>query len=310
MMRKQLLNAIQIETLSKTYQGGVQALNNVSFNVQEGQIFGLLGPNGSGKTTLVKSLLSIINISSGSAKIFDENINHSKIRRRLGYLPENHKYPLFLTGYDVLFYYGGLSNIPRVKLKEKIPELLKIVSMDEWANVKIKKYSKGMMQRIGLAQALVSDPDLIFLDEPTDGIDPVGRREIHDILKKLKNEGKTIFLNSHMLAEVESVCDEVAILKKGRLLRIGTVEELTTQKEHYTFVVEPLSEGIQNQLQNDIQEIIFETDSKLLIAISNYDELNRTIDTMRSKQILIKSIQNVKSSLEDSFIEIVNKEDQ
>ena len=303
------MNAIQIETLSKTYQGGIQALTDVSFNVKKGQIFGLLGPNGSGKTTLVKSLLSIINITTGSAKIFDKDIKDSKIRKRLGYLPENHKYPLFLTGYDVLFYYGGLNNIPVKELKARIPELLKIVDMTDWGQTKIKKYSKGMMQRIGLAQALVSDPELIFLDEPTDGIDPVGRREIHDILKNLKAKGKTIFINSHMLAEVESVCDEVAILKKGRLLRMGTIEELTTQKEHYVFEVESLSEETQNDLQNDVQEIIFETSEKLLIAISNYDELNRTIDLFRSKQIILKSIQNVKSSLEDSFIEIV-KEDK
>lgn len=301
------MTAIAIDSVSKTYQGGIQALNNVSFNVKEGQIFGLLGPNGAGKTTLVKSLLSIISISSGSAKIFDRDIKESSIRKRLGYLPENHKYPLFLTGEDVLFYYGGLSQISRIKLREKIPELLKMVSMQDWANVKIKKYSKGMMQRIGLAQALVSDPDLIFLDEPTDGIDPVGRREIHDILRKLRDQGKTIFLNSHMLAEVESVCDEVAILKKGKLLRIGSVEELTTKKENYIIIVEPLAESTKKELEAEELELIIESDEKIIASISNYDELNRIIDSLRRKQIIIKSLHAMKSSLEDSFIEIVRE---
>ena len=160
--------ALEIKNLSKVYNGTLRALDNVSFNVEKGKVFGLLGPNGAGKTTLIKSLLGIIQIQSGEAKMLGESIENPKIRERIGYLPENHKYPNFLTGKEVLFHFGSLSGVDKITLEKRIPELLKLVSMDKWSNTKIKKYSKGMMQRIGLAQALVNDPDLIFLDEPTD----------------------------------------------------------------------------------------------------------------------------------------------
>ena len=295
--------ALEISSVSKVYNGEVKALDSVSFNVELGKIFGLLGPNGAGKTTLIKSLLGIIHFNSGYARIFGEAHSNTLVRKRIGYLPENHKYPLFLTGEEVLLHYGRLSGVSKQQLEKRIPELLKLVSMDKWGTTKIKKYSKGMMQRIGLAQALVNDPDLIFLDEPTDGIDPVGRHEIHDILKSLAAKGKTIFINSHMLAEIESVCDDVAILKKGKLIRFGSVEEITTEKERFIIQYEPNGVPVA-QLVSEYN-FFEENDETLIFELDGYKKLNEIIDILRKHEITLTSINHVKNTLEDSFIKLV-----
>lgn len=303
------MNAIEIQNFTKVYEGQIQALTDVTFSVPKGHIFGLLGPNGAGKTTLIKALLGIISITSGNATILGEHFKKTQIRKQIGYLPENHKYPLFLNGREVLHYFGSLSGVSTEIINQRIPEILKLVSMENWDGTKIKKYSKGMMQRIGLAQALISDPEILFLDEPTDGIDPVGRREIHDILKELKDRGKTIFINSHMLAEIESVCDSVAILKKGRLARIGTVEEITTDKEKVMIEVD-YPDDLFNTLFEKSEFHYFEEGDRIYsFQISDTERLNALIDFLRSNNVLIKSIYNSKSTLEDSFINVVKSEE-
>jgi ABC-2 type transport system ATP-binding protein len=302
------MNAIQIENFSKTYSNGYEALKNVSFNVPQGSIFALLGPNGAGKTTLIKTLLGIVSASSGNATILGENYLSTSIRKRISYLPENHKYPLFLSGSEVLYYFGAMSGIEKSVLKQRIPDILKLVNMHEWSGTKIKKYSKGMMQRIGLAQALVSNPDLIFLDEPTDGIDPMGRREIHDILKRIKNEGKTVFINSHMLAEVESVCDYVAILKLGELIRIGTVEDITTSHEKFIIDFDFPEDELITLLNKTNYTFFNDTNHKLVFQLNSITELNEVIDLLRLNRVNIKAIYNVKSTLEDKFIQLVKEE--
>ena len=183
------------------------------------------------KTTLIKILLGIVFPTSGKAKILDEDISNYQIRKKIGYLPENHKFPNYLTGEEVLVHFSKLNGLELDKKSSKITEFLNLVKMEKWRKAKIKKYSKGMLQRIGLAQAFIHDPDLIFLDEPTDGVDPIGRKEIRDILIELKNRGKTIFINSHLLSEVELVSDKVAILNEGKLVKYGTVDELTINKQ-------------------------------------------------------------------------------
>ena len=232
------MNTIEVSDLTKIYRSArkkndIRALNNFSISIESGSVFGLLGPNGAGKTTLIKILLGIAYPTSGKAKILGQSIYDYKIKSRIGYLPENHKYPNYLKGEDVLKYFGRLSGKDDKFLSSKINELLAVVKMEKWRKTKIKKYSKGMMQRLGLAQSLINDPELIFLDEPTDGVDPIGRKEIRDIILQLKNEGKTIFLNSHLLSEVEMITDRVAILNNGELIKEGTVQDLTTDKETY-----------------------------------------------------------------------------
>ncbi len=243
------MKIIETKGLTKVYSSSfkknkVQALVDFNLNVEKGVIFGLLGPNGAGKTTLVKLLLGITFPTAGSASMIERDISDYKTKKEIGYLPENHKYPSYLKGGEVLKYFGRLSGMNGAGLDKRIDELLELVKLSQWKKTKVKAYSKGMMQRLGLAQALINDPELIFLDEPTDGVDPIGRKEIRDILAELKSRQKTIFLNSHLLSEVELITDRVGILNKGRLLREGTVKELTEKKEEYKLVVDSTSENI------------------------------------------------------------------
>ncbi|MCG6914955.1 ABC transporter ATP-binding protein [bacterium BMS3Abin03] len=298
--------AIETTSLSKVYVSSfgkkkVRALNELSLSINKGTIFGLLGPNGAGKTTLVKLLLQIIFPTFGSAKMLGENINNYKLKKSIGYLPENHKYPSYLNGGEVLRFFGKLSGIDGKELDKKIDELLEIVKLSKWKKTKIKAYSKGMMQRLGLAQALINDPELIFLDEPTDGVDPIGRKEIRDILVELKSRQKTIFLNSHLLSEVELITDRVGILNKGNLLREGTVKELTEKKEEYKLVIQKISESI--ELDNATKQ----SDNSYVIKVADIAELNRIIDNIRSKGILLKEIVPLKSTLEEMFISLINE---
>jgi ABC-2 type transport system ATP-binding protein len=298
--------AIETASLSKVYVSSfgkkkVRALNELSLSINKGTIFGLLGPNGAGKTTLVKLLLQIIFPTFGSAKMLGENINNYKLKKSIGYLPENHKYPSYLNGGEVLRFFGKLSGIDGKELDKKIDELLEIVKLSKWKKTKIKAYSKGMMQRLGLAQALINDPELIFLDEPTDGVDPIGRKEIRDILVELKSRQKTIFLNSHLLSEVELITDRVGILNKGNLLREGTVKELTEKKEEYKLVIQKISESI--ELDNATKQ----SDNSYVIKVADIAELNRIIDNIRSKGILLKEIVPLKSTLEEMFISLINE---
>jgi ABC-2 type transport system ATP-binding protein len=301
--------AIQTSSLSKIYSSGkkkINALNELILNVPAGTIFGLLGPNGAGKTTLIKILLGITYPTYGSAQILDTDISDYSIKSKVGYLPENHKYPPYLNAVEVLSFFGKLSGVDGINLNKRIDELLELVKLTERKKSKVKTYSKGMMQRLGLAQALINDPELIFLDEPTDGVDPIGRKEIRDVLIELKNKSKTIFLNSHLLSEVELITDRVGILNKGKLLREGSVKELTERKEEYKL-----------RLGNDLFDvtkfstnetfIIKNSDGTYSVKVDNSDSLNKLIDKIRNESILIKEIILQKSTLEEMFISIINE---
>ena len=246
-------------------------------------------------------MLQIIFPTFGSAKMLGEDINNYKLKKLIGYLPENHKYPSYLKGDEVLRFFGKLSEIDGKNLDKKTDELLELVKLSQWKKTKVKAYSKGMMQRLGLAQALINDPELIFLDEPTDGVDPIGRKEIRDILVELKSRQKTIFLNSHLLSEVELITDRVGILNKGKLLREGTVKELTEKKEEYKLVIENTSEDL------ELGSATKQTDGSYLVKVSGINELNRIIDNIRSKSILLKEIVPLKSTLEEMFISLINE---
>lgn len=304
------MNAIEISNISKTYESTfrktkVDALIDLSLSVPSGSIFGLLGPNGAGKTTLIKILLSICFPTSGSAKVLNEEISNYNLKYRIGYLPENHKFPSYLSGGDCLRYFGKLSGMEGLNLEKKIDDLLELVKMTQWKKIKIKSYSKGMMQRLGIAQALLNDPELILLDEPTDGVDPIGRKEIRDILSDLKMKGKTIFLNSHLLSEVEMVSDRVAILNKGKLIREGTVRELTEKRHEYSFEFESrIDEEVYFYLAAQFN-IVHIKDSIYTVLVSDIIELNKLIDALRAKSISIKEIIQKKSSLEEMFISLI-----
>jgi ABC-2 type transport system ATP-binding protein len=303
--------AISSNSLSKTYRNGfrnhqpVHALEDFSIEVEGGQIFGLLGPNGAGKTTFIKLLLSLARPSSGSAALLGEQLPSVKVRSRIGYLPENHRYPGYLTGEQVLRLFGQLSGVPRDLVEARITPLMHLVGMEQWRKMKVKKYSKGMLQRVGLAQALINEPDLVFLDEPTDGVDPVGRKEIRDILKNLRDQGKTIFLNSHLLSEVELISDRVAILDKGRLLKTGTVDELTTTGSR--FQIPPLPDAFRLESEALVLQISYGPEL-LAVELKSTQELNRLIDLLRKHGVELTSITRQRSTLEESFLSLLKRE--
>jgi len=208
----------------------VAAVRNLSLEVRAGEIFGFLGPNGAGKTTTIHLLLDLMRPTSGSAWLFGRPAGDVQVRRRLGYLPETVNLHDYYTGRGLLEFYAALTGVPPATRTGRIDELLRLFKLEEAATRPVTKYSKGMQQRLGFAQALLHDPDLVILDEPTASLDPVGRKEFRDILLGLKSRGKTVFISSHILSEVESVCDRVAILAKGELVRIGTLRELSAPK--------------------------------------------------------------------------------
>jgi ABC-2 type transport system ATP-binding protein len=305
-------NAVETYLLNKIYFSSfgkkkVNALNELNLSVKKGTIFGLLGPNGAGKTTLIKILLGITFPTSGTASILGEDISNFHVKQLVGYLPENHKYPAYLTGESVLYFFGRLSGLAGVQLKKRSEELLNLVKLSEWKKTKVKNYSKGMMQRLGLAQALLNDPELLFLDEPTDGVDPIGRKEIRDILIELKNRGKTIFLNSHLLSEVELITDRVGILNKGKLLREGNVKELTERKEEYKIRFGDESINLLNPEMLARFSLIKINDDYYSLRLNSGEEVNKIIDGLRAEGISIKEFVQQKNTLEDMFISLIKE---
>jgi ABC-2 type transport system ATP-binding protein len=307
------MSIIETRELTKFYSNRakkVLALSEFNLSLEQGTIFGLLGPNGAGKTTLVKILLSITFPTSGEALVMDRPLDDYNIKRKIGYLPENHRYPNYLTGGDVLKFFGKLSGLEGTTLGKKTDELLELMKLSKWKKAKVKTYSKGMMQRLGLAQALINDPELIFLDEPTDGVDPIGRKEIRDILLELKSQSKTIFLNSHLLSEVELITDRVAILNKGKLLREGTVQELTEKKEEYRLTIESNEQEFRMPENYEGVNISNIKAGSYIIKAVDTAQLNRFIDYLRQNRVMISGIVKEKSTLEEMFISLIQESEK
>lgn len=307
------MSIIHADRVTKVFnprgKGAVTALAELSLEVREGEIFGLLGPNGAGKTTFIKVLLEIVRVTAGRAVMLGEPVGNAAAKARVGYLPENHRYPDFLTGAQVLRYFGKLSGVPGPELEQRIDDRLHLVGMEQWKNTKIRKYSKGMLQRIGLAQALINDPKLVMLDEPTDGVDPIGRKEIRDLLARLRDAGKTVFLNSHLLSEVELICDRVAILNKGRLIRLGTVKELTTSENTYRIAIAgALPDSLRAQWEAT-RLSMREEHGELVFSLPDTAALNAVIDQLRGAGVLLTGVTEKRQSLEDLFIDTIAREE-
>jgi ABC-2 type transport system ATP-binding protein len=302
---------VETYELSKTYRSGyfrktsVAALVGVSLEIQPGEIFGLLGPNGAGKTTFVKILLSIVRASRGSALLLGKPIGNVHSRAHCGYLPENHRYPAFLTAFETLLFFGELNGLRRNGLKDRARQLLEFVGLREWSDRKIQKFSKGMLQRLGLAQALLNNPQVLFLDEPTDGVDPIGRKEMRDLFLTLKKDGVSIFLNSHLLSEVEMISDRVAILNKGVLVKVGTLDEVRGGTTVHQIQINGSLSEQQIQLMHLDPSSVRTDDTVTILSVLTDAELNRIIDLLRSWGIMIRAITQQRSSLEDSFIKLV-----
>jgi ABC-2 type transport system ATP-binding protein len=253
--------AVLTENLTKVYRDfwgrpKVTALDNLNLTIHRGEVFGLLGPNGSGKSTTIKLLLGLIFPTRGRAFVQGEPAGTSRVNERIGFLPEESYLYRFLDGEETLFFYGRLFKIPRKELNRRVPELLDIVGLDAKARKrKLREYSKGMARRIGLAQALINNPDLILLDEPTTGLDPIGTREMKDLILSLKQQGKTVLLCSHLLADVQDVCDRITILYAGRMQKLGEVRELLQVKDVTQVQARGISDGQLEELRAFLQRI-------------------------------------------------------
>jgi ABC-2 type transport system ATP-binding protein len=314
--------AIVSDNLFKTYTEGLisrkkfQALKGVSFSVNQGEVFGLLGPNGAGKTTFIKVLLGIIKKTSGSASMMGYPAGSKRCRELVGYLPERLRIPPHLTAYNALEYFGNLSNVPKRTILAKRDEYLELVGLKGREKDLVKKFSKGMVQRLGLAQALLHDPRMVILDEPTDGLDPRARAEMRAIIRSLTDRGVTIFLNSHLLQEVEMVCDRVAILDKGSLRYCGPVANIgqyltggnSEQQPAKVFLVKVV--GDSNSLNEGFGDLDFKVLSNedgvasVEVKVQDQSSVDQLIDRLRGKGVSITGLEEQRVSLEDAFLQL------
>ena len=250
--------AIHIRNLTKDFSVGIRglklrAVDDLCLDVGKNEIFGLLGPNGSGKSTTIKIILGLLKASSGDCEIFGQPSMRVAARKSVGFLPEAPYFYRYLTGRELVRYYARICMIDRSEIDDSVDDVIELVGMTEAANRRVGTYSKGMLQRIGLAQSLVHDPDLVILDEPTAGVDPLGSAAIAEIVRELKHRGKTILLSSHLLAQIEGLCDRVAILHRGKLIREGRIEELVEEDDTDSLVVQGLSRKGRIAVENAIK---------------------------------------------------------
>ncbi len=294
------MSAIDLVDIHKTYKGKVKALRGVSLDVNEGEIYGLLGPNGAGKSTLVKIIMTVIHATKSSGTVLGLPIGSVDGLKQIGYLPEHHRFPEYLTGTQVLLFYSALSGVDRSTRKKRASELLNRLGLRDWGSKKIQTYSKGMLQRLGIAQALMNNPKLLILDEPTDGVDPVGRREIRDLLSELKAEGHAIFLNSHLLSELEMVCDRVAIMVKGEVTMQGTIDSLTNESKRIEIEIECTPPSWTHEVFDKVDG------QTMTVYGDDTSSVQPLIDRLRTDECAIRSVKPVRESLEDLFMRAVD----
>lgn len=327
---------VDVQQLRKTYRSlsfrgrsQIDAVRGVSLQAFPGEVFGLLGPNGAGKTTLIKMLLGVVKPTSGNATLFGQVVGSADARSRVGYLPESLRVDHHHTARTALRYYGRLSRMTSSEIGSRSDELLKLVGLQGRDRESVRRFSKGMYQRLGLAQALLHDPDLLVLDEPTDGLDPVGRNEVRKVIDRLRDSGKTIFLNSHILQEVELVCTRVAILAKGEIKAIGGINELSHRDEQQ-LIVEVTRESPSatdstddstvdaapdwEAVFGDPSDLTIESTTvggnhRLTVPVVDQHQINWVVDKLRSSNHSISRLEVRRESLEETFMRLVGGEE-
>jgi ABC-2 type transport system ATP-binding protein len=308
-----MTSVVQINNLTKDYEVGflrkrkVRALDGLSVTVNQGEIFGFLGANGAGKTTTLKLLMRLIFPTEGSARILDHDIADVAMHSLIGYLPENPYFYDYLTALEFLNFCGQIFGLSKVDRNNRAKQLLSRVRLEEskW-NTQLRKFSKGMLQRVGLAQALINDPKVVFLDEPMSGLDPIGRREVRDLIAALRQEGKTVFMCSHILSDIEVLCDRIAILRNGRLAHIGYLDELRQQVVGRNLVEVTLSgideAALRPHLPGGNDFVVTATPAGLRIELKEEKEVDSVIAALRKAGGKLVSVQPLRQSLEELFL--------
>jgi ABC-2 type transport system ATP-binding protein len=307
-------HVVQIEQLSKVFRVGfwgrkVTAVHQLNLDVLRGEVFGFLGPNGAGKTTTIKILMGLIYPTSGIARVFGHAVGDLQVKTKVGFLPESPYFYDYLTSREFLRFYGHLFSLWGKSLDKRVDELLEIVGMTHAKDLQLRKFSKGMLQRVGIAQALINDPELVVLDEPMSGLDPVGRKEVRDLILRLKESGKTVMFSSHILHDAELLCDRVAMIMKGRLVACGPVTELIEQgtMHQVEVVVDHLSpEGLEHL--RPLSDKVVTQGSRVMMVLRSPQQVDSAVDIIRASKATLVSVTPHKSSLEDLFIREANGE--
>jgi len=299
---------IQTEQLSKVFRVGfwgkrVTAVDGLNLEVRRGEVFGFLGPNGAGKTTTLKMLMGLIYPTSGYARLFGRNLGDPQTKSRLGFLPESPYFYDYLTSREFLGFYGHLFGLWGIGLDRRVDELLELVGMTHAKDLQLRKFSKGMLQRVGVAQALINDPELVVLDEPMSGLDPIGRKEVRDLILRLKESGKTVLFSSHILHDAEVLCDRVAMIMKGCLVACGKVTDLLDQGANHQveLVVDGLTpEGLEH-LRPLACKVVMQGD-RMLLVLKSQQQVGGALEIIRAAKASLVSLNPQKGSLEDYFI--------
>ncbi len=301
--------ALRIRNLEKTFKTGFipkkkKILKGISLEVKEGEVFGYLGPNGAGKTTTLKCILGLIFPDQGEISIFGKHHLSQEAKQKIGFLPESPYFYDYLTAFEFMELSSQLFLMDKKEREERINLLLRKVGLEKAENLQLRKFSRGMLQRLGLAQALVNNPSLLFLDEPLGGLDPLGRKEIRDIILNLKGEGKTVFLCSHILQDIEMVCDRVAIIVSGKILNEGSLQELISEKILFT---ELIISGVEEKELQNFGECLVVQSGKIFIKVFDENKLGEIIRLVDSRKGKIHSLIPRTETLEDIFVEMVTR---
>jgi ABC-2 type transport system ATP-binding protein len=302
--------AIEVAGVRKVYKTAlgktqITALDGIDFSVAEGELFGLLGPNGAGKTTTVKILLDLTRPTDGTAVISGVAVGNPESRRRVGYLPEGHKIPNYLTARQTMSIFGRMSGMDGATIAKRTGQLLETLKLSQWIDIRVKKFSKGMTQRLGLATALIHSPKVLLLDEPTDGVDPVGRREIRDLLREEARNGTAILLNSHLLSEIELTCDRVAMLRRGKVGAYGTVEELTRRSAKYKMVASGVIDDALVAAFRESGAGVERVNGHVVLDVDSLEHLNALVDKLRASGAMLTELSPLRNTLEDVFVDLV-----